>query len=129
MVIVDVLCSGAFVDVLRSISQDIEKSAGIALNIEPGMSSGNTSRAIPWRLQHGEKADIASVFDEFLDELVGQGFVDGRRQAPGCRVEDWLGRTSGGATARYLYFDRVERSTHQCKLDSLLGEQQWCLRI
>ena len=76
MATVEVLCSGAFIDVLRCMSQDIEKSTGVALNIKPGMSSGNTSRAIPWRLRQGEAADLVIVFDEVLDDLMGQGFVD-----------------------------------------------------
>ena len=82
MTTVDVLCSGAFVDVLRCMSQDLEKSTGVVLNIKPGMSSGNTSRAIPWRLLHGEAADLVIVFDEVLDELMGQGFVDAGSKLP-----------------------------------------------
>jgi molybdate transport system substrate-binding protein len=76
MATVEVLCSGAFVDVLRCISQDVERSTGVALNIKPGMSSGDSSRAIPWRLQHGEAADLVIVFDEVLDDLVGKELVD-----------------------------------------------------
>ena len=82
MTTVQVLCSGAFVDVLRCISQDFERSMGVALNIKPGMSSGNTGRAIPWRLLQGEAADIVIVFDEVLDELTEQGFVDAGTKLP-----------------------------------------------
>ena len=76
MATVDVLCSGAFLDVLRCISQDLEQSTGVALNIKPGMSSGNSSRAIPRRLLHGEAADLVILFDEVLDDLIGKGFID-----------------------------------------------------
>lgn len=70
-----VLCSGAFIEVLRAIVPTFEQATGISVELSVGSSFGATGRSIPWRLESGERADLVILFDDAIDRLACKGFI------------------------------------------------------
>lgn len=73
---VRVASSGGFAAAYRALAPGFEAKTGHTLTAVWGPSMGETSGAIPKRLERGEAIDVVIMVGDALDKLVAQGKVD-----------------------------------------------------
>jgi molybdate transport system substrate-binding protein len=71
------MISGGFSAAYRALAPEFERSTGHTLKTASGPSMGNTSEAIPKRLERGEPADVVIMVASALDKLIGESKVIG----------------------------------------------------
>ena len=70
-----VASSGGFAAALRALAPGFEQRTGHTLTLVWGPSMGETSGAIPKRLERGESLDVVIMVGDSLDKLIAQGKV------------------------------------------------------
>jgi len=73
---IHVASSGGFAAAYRALAPGFEARTGHKLLAVWGPSMGETSGAIPKRLERGEPIDVVIMVGEALDQLVAQGRID-----------------------------------------------------
>jgi len=73
--VVTVVSSGGFAAAYRALASQFERTTGDALVTSWGPSMGNTSDAVPARIQRGEPIDVVIMVGYALDDLIKQGKV------------------------------------------------------
>lgn len=70
-----VMCSGAFVNALNRLLPPFQQAVDCSVCVAAGPSVGNSPRALPGRLWAGEASDLAILFEEAIDALIGEGLL------------------------------------------------------
>jgi len=79
---VKVMSSGGLTAAFQAVIPDCEKATGNTVELVLGPSMGTSPEAIPYRLSHGENADVVLMVGSALGDLVTKGAVD-----PASRVD------------------------------------------
>jgi len=79
---VTVMSSGGLTAAFQAVMPDCERTTGHKVALVLGPSMGTSPEAIPYRLSHGENADVVLMVGDALGDLIGQGVVD-----PASRVD------------------------------------------
>jgi molybdate transport system substrate-binding protein len=73
--VVTVVSSGGFAMAYRELASEFERTTGNTLVTSWGPSMGNTSEAVPTRLQRGEPIDVVIMVGYALGDLIKEGKV------------------------------------------------------
>src|SRR4051794_8917070 len=73
---VKVMSSGGLTAAFQAVIPDCEKATGNKVELVLGPSMGTSPEAIPYRLSHGETADVVLMVGSALGDLVSKGVVD-----------------------------------------------------
>jgi molybdate transport system substrate-binding protein len=73
--VVTVVSSGGFAAAYKALAPEFERTTGNTLVTRWGPSMGNTSDAVPARIQRGEPIDVVIMVGYALDDLIKQGKV------------------------------------------------------
>ena len=79
---VKVMSSGGLTAAFQAVLPDCEKATGDTVELVLGPSMGTSPEAIPYRLSHGESADVVLMVGSALGDLIRKGAVD-----PASRVD------------------------------------------
>ena len=72
---IKVMTSGGLTAAIRAVRADYEKASGNTVEMVLGPSMGTSPEAIPYRLAHGQSADVVLMVGYALDDLARAGAV------------------------------------------------------
>jgi molybdate transport system substrate-binding protein len=73
--VVNVVSSGGFAGAFRALAPQFERATGNTVVAKWGPSMGNTSDAVPARIQRGESIDVVIMVGDALGDLIKEGKV------------------------------------------------------
>lgn len=73
--VVTVVSSGGFAGAFRALAPQFERATGNTVVAKWGPSMGNTSDAVPARIQRGESIDVVIMVGDALGDLIKEGKV------------------------------------------------------